>query len=164
MISTGILVLNEPTSLTVVSAEEFMGMETADSVNNLKIWDKNPNSSLPNGTSRFHFLINDAEKTIDFILTFQKKMSLFWIWNWFFFGNSTKVKTIPSSGSNRTSMSIDSMVGQGLLLSPILLTIKTVVSTVSSSSVISGNSDGSEGEVSELEACFLRCNCFRSAL
>ena len=60
-------------------------------------------------------------------------------------------------------MSIDSMVGQGLLLSPILLTIKTVVSTVSSSSVISGNSDG-EGEVSELEAVFLRCNCFRSAL
>ena len=36
-------------------------MDTADSVNNLKIWDKNPNSSLPKGTSRFHFLINEAE-------------------------------------------------------------------------------------------------------
>ena len=88
-------------------------------------------------------------------------MSLFWIWNWFFFGNSTKVKTIPSSGSNRTSMSIDSMVGQGLLLSPILLTIKTVVSTASSSSVISGG--GEETNVS-VAAGFLRCNCFRSAL
>lgn len=47
-------------------------MDTADSVNTLKIWDKNPNSSLPNGTSRFHFLINDAEKQLT-SLTFQKK-------------------------------------------------------------------------------------------
>ena len=137
-------------------------MDTADSVNTLKIWDKNPNSSLPNGTSRFHFLINDAEKQLT-SLTFQKKNVVILEMELVFFWNSTKVKTIPPSGSNSTSMSIDSMVGQGLLLSPILLTIKTVVSTVSSSSVISGNSDG-EGEVSELEAVFLRCNCFRSAL
>ena len=47
-------------------------MDTADSVNTLKIWDKNPNSSLPNGTSRFHFLINDAEKQLT-SLTIQKK-------------------------------------------------------------------------------------------
>ena len=55
-------------------------------------------------------------------------------------------------------MSIDSIVGQELLLSPTLLTIKTVVS---SSSVISGG--GEETEVS-VAAGFLRCNCFRSAL
>ena len=58
-------------------------------------------------------------------------------------------------------MSIDSIVGQELLLSPTLLTIKTVVSTVSSSSVISGG--GEETEVSVADG-FFRCNCFRSAL
>lgn len=60
-------------------------MDTADSVNTLKIWDKNPNSSLPNGTSRFHFLINDAEKQLT-SLTFQKKNVVILEMELFFFG------------------------------------------------------------------------------
>ena len=60
-------------------------MDTADSVNNLKIWDKNPNSSLPNGTSRFHFLINDAEKTIHFNIP-EKKCRYFGYGTGFFLG------------------------------------------------------------------------------
>ena len=75
--------------------------------------------------------------------------------DWFL---GTQTWYIPSSGSNSTSMSIDSIVGQELLLSPTLLTIKTVVS---SSSVISGG--GEETEVSVADG-FFRCNCFRSAL